>query len=149
MLHSFSHTAWPSLRHATANHKSGRHQTSVSCQFNAVCQRSQAQRNTRKLRILPADCVDCLCDAQNNIICPNSINQSTFVAKLLWLSMTWRFSLSRRYETAVLRVAAPCRLVRVYRRFRGLHCLHRQGDESDVRGKSTEVKRLQARRQPS
>jgi hypothetical protein len=31
---------------------------------------------------------------------------------------------------AVFWVVAPCRLVWVYRRFRGLYCLHHQGDES-------------------
>jgi hypothetical protein len=30
-------------------------------------------------------------------------------------------------ETAVFWVVAPCRLVQVYRRFRGLYCLHLQG----------------------
>jgi hypothetical protein len=29
-------------------------------------------------------------------------------------------------KMAVFWVAAPCRLVRVYRRFRGLYCLHHQ-----------------------
>jgi hypothetical protein len=32
-------------------------------------------------------------------------------------------------KMAVCWVVAPCRLVRVYRRFRGPYCLHHQGDE--------------------
>jgi hypothetical protein len=31
-------------------------------------------------------------------------------------------------KMAVFWVVAPCRLVRVYRRFRGLYCLHHQGE---------------------
>jgi hypothetical protein len=33
-------------------------------------------------------------------------------------------------KMAVFWVVAPCRLIRVYRRFRGLYCLHHQGDET-------------------
>jgi hypothetical protein len=35
-------------------------------------------------------------------------------------------------KMAVFWVVAPCRLVEVYRRFRGLYCLHHQGDETSI-----------------
>jgi hypothetical protein len=38
-------------------------------------------------------------------------------------------------KMAVFWVVAPCGLVEVYRRFRGLYCLHHQGDEWAAGGK--------------
>jgi hypothetical protein len=38
-------------------------------------------------------------------------------------------SKSRSFKMAVFWVAAPCRLLWVYHRFRDLYCLHHQGDD--------------------
>jgi hypothetical protein len=50
-----------------------------------------------------------------------------------WFSLWLEVLTAVTMKMAASWVIAPCRLVWVYRRFRGLYCLHHRGDESTLR----------------
>jgi hypothetical protein len=52
---------------------------------------------------------------------------------------TLRYVADIHIKMAVFWVVAPCRLLQVYQLFRGLYCLHHQGDRPEVQTSETLV----------